>query len=79
MHTSCSFHTSEVTNKFLNNGVATESCPSWSRQIDNYNQENMSRTLSIIKDGSMSSPKEAELQSPLPDNDANLLSLQESF
>jgi hypothetical protein len=27
----------------------------------------------------MSSPKEAELQSPFPDNDANLLSLQETL
>jgi hypothetical protein len=27
----------------------------------------------------MSSPKEAELQSPLPGNDANLLSLQETL
>jgi hypothetical protein len=35
--------------------------------------------LSIIKDGSMSCPKEAELQSPLPGNDANLLSLQETL
>jgi hypothetical protein len=35
--------------------------------------------LSIIKAGSMSSPKEAELRSPLPGNDAILLSLQETL
>ena len=50
----------------------------WSRQIDNYNRNNV-QDLSIIKAESMSSPKEAELQSPLPGNDANLLSLQETL
>jgi hypothetical protein len=34
------------------------------------------QALSIIKDGSNSSPREAELQSPLPGNGAILLSLQ---
>ena len=43
----------------------------WSRQ-------NSVQTLSIIKAGSMTSPKEVELQSPLPGNSANLLSLQET-
>jgi hypothetical protein len=42
-------------------------------------QPNDVQTLSIIKAGAMSSPKEAELQSPLPGNDANLLSLQETL
>ena len=52
-------------------------CPSWSREIDDYNRNNV-QALSIIKARSMLSPKEAELQSPLPDNGANLLSLQET-
>ena len=49
----------------------------WILQINYYNQNSV-QTLSIIKAGSMSSPREAELQSPLPENDANLLSLQET-
>ena len=50
----------------------------WSHQIENYNQVNV-QALSIIKAGSVSCPKEAELQSPLPDNGAILLSLQETL
>ena len=46
----------------------------WSLQIDDYNQKS-AQDLSIIKYGSMSCPKEAELQSPFPSNGANLLSL----
>ena len=49
----------------------------WSHQIDDYNHNHV-QTLSIIKVGSMSSPREAEIHSPVPDNDANLLSLQEN-
>ena len=49
----------------------------WSHQIDGYNLNDV-QALSIIKAGSMSSHKEAELQSLLPSNDANLLSLQET-
>ena len=37
----------------------------------------MSKPGLSSKHGSMSSPKEAELQSPLPGNGSNLLSLQE--
>jgi hypothetical protein len=50
----------------------------WSRQIENVQPSDV-QALSIIKAGSMSSPKEAELRSPLPGNDANLLSLQETL
>ena len=50
----------------------------WSRQIDGYNPNDV-QALSIIKVGSMSSPREAELQSPLPGSGANLLSLQETL
>jgi hypothetical protein len=50
----------------------------WSRKIENV-QPNDVQTLSMVKAGSMSSPKEAELRSPLPSNDANLLSLQETL
>ena len=50
----------------------------WSHQIDDYNQNSV-HTLSIIKVGSMSSLREAKLQSPLPSNSANLLSLQETL
>ena len=50
----------------------------WSHQIDNYNPNDV-QALSIIKARSMSSPKKDELQSLLPDNDANLLSLQETL
>jgi hypothetical protein len=39
----------------------------------------MSKLCLSSKIGSMSSPKEAELQSPLPGNGANLLSLQETL
>ena len=49
----------------------------WIRQIDYYNH-NRIQTLSIIKVGSMSSPREVELQSSFPGNGANLLSLQET-
>ena len=49
----------------------------WSRQIDDYNQNSV-HTLSIIKVGSMMSPREADLQSSLPGNGTNLLSLQET-
>ena len=42
----------------------------WSRQIDDYNQKCV-QTLSIIKARFVSSPREAELQSPLPGNSAN--------
>ena len=38
----------------------------------------MSKICLSSKHGSVSSPREAELQSPLPGNDANLLSLQEN-
>ena len=38
----------------------------------------MSKLCISSKHGSMSSPKEAELQSPLPGNVASLLSLQET-
>jgi hypothetical protein len=37
------------------------------------------QALSIIKFGSMSSPKEPKLQSPLSGNGSNLLSLQENL
>ena len=46
----------------------------WSHQIDDYNQNSV-HTLSIIKVGSMSSPREAELQSLVLNNDDNFLSL----
>ena len=49
----------------------------WSRHIDDYNHNSV-HTLSIIKVGSMSSPREAELQSPLPRNDTNLIALHET-
>ena len=53
-------------------------CPSWSRQTDDYNQDNF-QALSIIKVGSISSPTEFEFQSILPGNDTNLLALQETL
>ena len=49
----------------------------WIFQIDDYNPNSLP-TLSIIKVGPMSSPREAELQSLLPGNITNLLSLQET-
>jgi hypothetical protein len=49
-----------------------------SRQIEDIQPSDV-QALSIIKAGSMSSPKEAELRTPLPGNDANLLSLQETL
>ena len=49
----------------------------WIRQIDDYNQNSV-QNLSIIKAGSMSSPREAELQSPLLSNVANLVLIQET-
>ena len=39
----------------------------------------MSKLCLSSKQGSMSSPREAELQSPLPKNNCNLLSLQETL
>ena len=58
-------------------GVLEATLFQWSFQIDDYNQNSV-QNLSIIKVGSMSSPREAELQYILPGNGANLLALQET-
>ena len=58
-------------------GILKATLFQWSHQIDDYNQNSV-QNLPIIKIGSMSYPREAELQSPLLDNGANLLSLQET-
>jgi hypothetical protein len=50
----------------------------WSRQIENVQPSGV-QALSIIKVGSMSSPKEAELQSPLPGNGANCYHSKKPF
>ena len=51
--------------------------PYFNGQIDDYNQNSV-QTLSVIKVGSMSSPREAELQSSFSGNGTNLLSLEEN-
>ena len=49
----------------------------WSLHINDYNQNSV-QTLSIIKVGSMSSPREARFQSPLLNNGTSLLALKET-
>ena len=55
-------------------GILEATLFQWSHQIDYYNYNSV-QTLSNIKVGPMSSPREAKLQSPLPNSGANLLSL----
>ena len=50
----------------------------WSCQIDNYNQLKMSNLCLSSKISSVSYPRKEELEFRLPDNDANLLALQET-
>jgi len=50
----------------------------WSRQIDGYNQLKMSNLCLSSKISSVSYPRKAELEFRFPDNDTNLLSLQET-
>ena len=75
---SSSFHTSGVTDRFLNNGVTTESIVHGvTKQM--ITTENVPSLCLSSKLKLMSSPREAELQSPFPGNDTNLLALQETL